>query len=177
MSESSGRISLIHKVVETLIETSPFTQREMPDVKRHVPSPFTHVLHQRPGLAGNAYPSKSTYRNLALALALVVMVDADVLSVAHRKSQLSDEMRRAGQRPRTQNEKILVFVPKKNLETWFRFIDGNSADENVDYKRTYGKGTKPGDYAKRLADLCRQQLIAKPPPSLQDARAEWQRLL
>ncbi len=119
--------------------------------------------------------SKMQYRNIML----VVMIDADRKTVAERKNQLNNsyEMRGAGQKQRTDEERIAIFVPKRNIETWFCFLDRENPDETNDYKTSY-RNARPTHFAKILSDRCRQKYLPSGMlPSLEDACLEWQRLM
>lgn len=73
-------------------------------------------------------------------------------------------------------EKILIFSPKRNVESWFYYIDGNSIDENEDYKKHY-KNAKPTEYAKKLKnEICVNGLPENAPSSLHHACDELKRL-
>ena len=64
---------------------------------------------------------------------LVVAIDADAKSCDERNGQL-DEMCRAEEvSERTKAEKTLVFIPKRNIETWVKHFYGEDVDENQDY--------------------------------------------
>lgn len=74
------------------------------------------------------------------------------------------------------NEKILIFSPKRNIESWFYYIDGNLIDENEDYKKHY-KNAKPTEYAKKLKnEICVNGLPENAPSSLHHACEELKRL-
>jgi len=121
-----------------------------------------------------AYRSKANHLNIALA----VMVDADKSSVTDRKKQLdgSSAMRDGAQEPRRAEERIAIFVPKRNIETWFRFLDGQPWNEDDSYRSPY-RDARPVDYAQAMDKLCGSRgLGADSPPSLVDACAEWERL-
>jgi len=68
-----------------------------------------------------AHRSRARFLNLGL----VVIIDADLQSVADRKRQLntSNEMANRGQGPRTEKERIAIFAPKRNVESRFAFLD------------------------------------------------------
>ena len=119
-----------------------------------------------------AYRSKASHGDVAL----VVMVDADRYGVEKRKRQLATSLADAGQAPRGAKERIGVFVPNRNVQTWFAFLDRNKADEEVDWKPRY-RDAAPTTYAERLADACRAPgALPNAPPSLRDACDEWGRL-
>lgn len=70
-----------------------------------------------------------TYRRRANhhALCLLVLLDADTSTVELRVRSLVDI------EPRLDSDRIAIFVPKRNVETWaFEYAEG-SADEDRDY--------------------------------------------
>lgn len=131
-------------------------------------------VRQRYAREIKAYRSKARYRNIAL----VVMIDGDRKSVTERKLELdnSQEMKAAGQKRRADKETVAIFVPKRNIETWFHFLNSELPNEVDDYKPMY-RNVRPTRYAKILSDLCkREPLLPNSPPSLQDSCSEWRRL-
>lgn len=78
-----------------------------------------------------AFRSKSSYLNLCL----IVMVDADIVSIGERIGQLEESLEEAGQDRRTAEERILILVPKRNIETWIRYLDGEIWDETTEYAK------------------------------------------
>ena len=74
------------------------------------------------------------------------------------------------------NEKILIFSPKRNIESWFHYANGNLIDESKDYKREY-HDAKPTEYAKKLKnEICINDLPPDAPSSLHHACGELNRL-
>ncbi len=105
--------------------------------------------------------------------ALVVVVDADKLSTDERKRQIEHQ---AGIERRRSDEKVLIVTPKRNIETWFRFLDGEEINEDDDFKGKYRQGVRPGRYAKALAKMCEREFPGNAPQSLRDACDEVGRL-
>ncbi len=64
---------------------------------------------------------------------LVVAIDADAKSCVERCGQLDEMCRAAGVSERSEAEKALVFIPKRNIETWVKHFCGENVDENQDY--------------------------------------------
>ena len=121
-----------------------------------------------------AYRSKASY----LGIALAVMIDADLHRVNDRKRQLntSPEMAECVQDPRTERERIAIFVPKRSVETWFAFLQGDPWDEQRSQRLRY-HNANPSKYAELLSDQCQNpESTPSMPPSLQDACEEWTRL-
>lgn len=77
------------------------------------------------------------WRNTRAATALIVVVDADVSSVAERLAQLDQAREEAGVDPiRTDVEQVARLVPRRNIETWLLCLNDVEVQEDVDYKRT-----------------------------------------
>jgi len=75
-------------------------------------------------------------RHAHTATALIVVVDADTLSVDERLAQL-DQNLEATQTDRIRlDEQIATLVPKRNVETWILCLNDVSVDEETDYKRS-----------------------------------------
>ncbi len=119
------------------------------------------------------YRSKSSYQSIALA----VVIDADMYSVVQRLNQLDSALTEDSQQNRKQNEKIAIFVPKRNIETWIHFLREKEVDETT----VYSKLDKEGDckqYVDELVDnICPFDLPDNAPESLHTACAELQRIL
>jgi hypothetical protein len=58
------------------------------------------------------------------------------------------------------NDKIFLVIPKRNLETWFYFLDNQndkaSKDETTDRKNSYHRA-KPTKYGEKLEDIINQK--------------------
>jgi len=77
-------------------------------------------------------------RHARAGTALIVMIDADVLSVRERLAQL-DQNIEEGQvsRIRPDAEQIATLVPKRNVETWILCLNDVAVDEEANYKRDH----------------------------------------
>lgn len=80
-----------------------------------------------------------------LALVLVVAIDADVLSVAERMAQLDAQVARGPQ------ERVMLAIPRRNIETWIHYLSTPPADEQQDYKPKSAEDCKQA--ARTLAQL------------------------
>jgi hypothetical protein len=113
------------------------------------------------------------------AIALVVMTDADNLSVQQRLNQLSSVLKENNLHDRQKEEAIAVFIPKRNIETWIVYLRDGIVDEEE--KKTYNKLPKESDckpQVEDLADRCQKQEIEENVPnSLRIACQEFKRLL
>ena len=119
-----------------------------------------------------------SYREKAIHLsnALVVLTDADNLTVQARLQCLADELQKSGEPPRAPKERIGVFVPKRNIETWIYFLQGQSVDEETAYPKFTGNESVCKPYVKALAQNYRQPLPDYAPTSLTAACRETARI-
>jgi hypothetical protein len=109
-----------------------------------------------------------------LSYILVVIIDNDT------KNHVDDLYK--NYRPK-KDEKILIFSPNRNIESWFHYIETldftveNEKEGKVpDYKKTY-KERKPREFAKKLKEIiCQNGLAANAPSSLHDACKELNRI-
>jgi hypothetical protein len=120
------------------------------------------------------YRRKSSFQE---GLAVVAFVDADTFSVDERMNQLNNALVEEGLDEIRPNERIAVFIPKRNIETWIRFAQ----DRNVDEVTAFPKLIPPGS-CKREVDLyvntiCRDGIPDGAPPSLIHACHELNKIL
>lgn len=114
-----------------------------------------------------AYRAKN-YLNICLA----VVIDADKKTVDERFQQLEGTINPT----RQPDERIAIFIPKRNIETWIHYLQGQTVDEEQRYPKLEREGDcKP--YADDLVDRCRQKQLEDAPLSLLAARSELQRIL
>ncbi len=131
-----------------------------------------------------SYRSRN-YRNIAV----VVMIDADEDSLDDRMRSLNialDETAgNLNKDPRLSNEKIAIFVPSRNIETWFHYINsdisGQEYNEITDYKDKKMSTKERIELAKKSArilasEICPHGLDHISLPSLRYACRELQRL-
>ncbi len=126
----------------------------------------------------SAYPDEvKTYRGKRnyLNIALTVMIDADTKQVENRLDELDASLPTADLDRRRPDERIGIFIPRRNIETWIHFLLG----EKVDEVTAYSKFQKPSEckkVVKELARMCGQTLEGDAPPSLRTACKELQRI-
>lgn len=122
----------------------------------------------------------NAHRNVYGSSGLVVVIDADHLSVAERKSQLTARLQGQSYASRGDEEAIAIVVPARNIETWVWHLQDNAVDEATDYKATQvGSGSDaPGEVKRRFADyiITGQEPLPGCPSALQDARGELLRV-
>jgi hypothetical protein len=84
------------------------------------------------------YPCEvNAYRNREkrVQTRLIVVVDADQLTVDERHAQFTGELANQNVPPRADRDLISIVVPKRNIETWIRHLLGNPTDEATDYQK------------------------------------------
>lgn len=106
--------------------------------------------------------------------AVVAMIDGDRLGVQERIEELNKACQKKSVQPRRPGEKVAVFVPTWNIETWFAYLNGAAVDEG---KKDYPGLKRERDCQKHvtiLADMCDNgQLRSPSPPSLEAACEEF----
>ena len=124
------------------------------------------------------YPTEvQSYRSQCqhLNIALVVIIDADQNSVSERHHQLDRSLTEHGLSKRGPEERIGLFVPRRNIETWIHYLQGKSVNE-VD---KYPKLSREGECKPFVADLAQnrhQPLPVEAPASLRAACDELDRI-
>ena len=67
-------------------------------------------------------------------IALVVGTDADEQTVQQRVQRLAEVLQEAGREARAAHERIALWIPRWNIETWLLFLNGQAVDEAANYK-------------------------------------------
>jgi hypothetical protein len=76
------------------------------------------------------YRRKAGHQNVGL----VVVIDADKQTLDYRHEQLSEALNESGLDKRGAAERIVIWVPKRHVETWVADLRGRSVNEEDDYK-------------------------------------------
>ena len=76
------------------------------------------------------YRSKVKFQQIAL----LVGTEADEQTVAHRSRNLAAKLTDAGLAGRNDDERIALWVPKWNVETWILYLSGEDVDEEANYR-------------------------------------------
>ena len=114
---------------------------------------------------------------------LVAVSDADKNNpnLADREKQWNEALRFGGFPEICEADRILRVIPKRNIETWFAWLDGEEAiDEAKDYKQGY-KGAKAAQYGKRFYKKYKnykekqETACDNAPPSIRGACFEFDR--
>lgn len=113
-----------------------------------------------------------------VSIALVVLIDADTGGLHERFNQLAQALSEDSQKNRQSDEAIAIFVPKRNMETWIHYLQGEPVYEEDTYSKFLKNEAFCQPYIEILADQCRSQnLPENAPESLQTACGELQELL
>lgn len=100
-------------------------------------------------------------------IVLIAVIDADKYSIEERRSHLVQGWKRQ------EEERILLVIPKRNIETWIHFLMGESVNE----QDAYSKLKRERDCKPALESwLKKHQLPKDPPPSFLAFQKELERL-
>ena len=137
--------------------------------------------------SGEAYVRKQYKINLRAirrfnynARTLIVCTDADVHSLEERKLSFSNECSNVEPEiyDRTKKEPVIIWIPKRNIETWIEFFkhDGNGVNEEAQYKIN-NKNVKCKEEARKMSDFLQGKRDYKDYlSSLEDAYEEYENL-
>lgn len=89
---------------------------------------------------------------------IVVFIDADTLSVQERLAQLNSALEQEGLEKIQPDEKIAIFIPKRNIETWIRYANDRSADETVSYPKLLKPRTCQAEVELYVNSICKAGL-------------------
>ena len=124
----------------------------------------------------NHYPLELRRIRLKQNSGLVVMLDADTKNVEERKKELDEACRERNVPARSKMDPVLIVVPKRNSETWYKFLTGETAseDEEKEWKKS-NNHVLAKTAANALYEICfiKQNLPESAPPSLKEACVEW----
>lgn len=105
--------------------------------------------------------------------ALVIVIDADRSELAERNRQLDDAAREGGLEARQPDERVAMFVPARNIETWLAYLDGRTVNDTDEYPRL-PRQRECQRHVDVLYGMCQQGELRQPaPPSLRAACDEY----
>ena len=118
------------------------------------------------------------FRNTHVSRCLVVAIDADTHAVGDRQQQLDAELTGHGYTSRRPDEPIVIFIPKRNIETWIKYLlEGGEIDETVAYAKYVKCERECQPAVERFLELFTQFAIPDDcPPSLQQGFIEAKRV-
>jgi hypothetical protein len=109
---------------------------------------------------------------------LIVLIDADQLSVDERRRQLLERAKSAGLDDFGEDEPTVVLIPKRHIETWLKSLLGENVNEDDDYKDR--KKISKDNFRMAANTLHEWSLSAPKPestcvPSLRRALPDWKK--
>ena len=120
---------------------------------------------------------KILHSNNFLKLALIVCIDADKYSYEERKRVLIESAKKSGCMSELEEEMVLIWIPKREIETWVAYFNGENPDEETSFK--HGGSPVSCKLVARAMYLYLQDLSnIKDPvlPSLIKAKEEYDRM-
>ncbi|RLC29679.1 MAG: hypothetical protein DRH37_07030 [Deltaproteobacteria bacterium] len=108
---------------------------------------------------------------------LIAMIDADKMSVQERLNQIDKELTSAGLESIKLDEKIGIFVPKRNIETWIEYADTLNIDETVAYPKSKKPSSCKHEIDSYINTICKTGLPPNAPSSLVHACDELDKIL
>jgi hypothetical protein len=114
-------------------------------------------------------------RRQRAASALIAIIDADTKDVQDRINEFEDKCKSMQIPFRDSDEAVAIVVPKRNIETWIHYLNGELVNEEDDYpKLDQERGCKLA--VNHLVRMCKSTGI-KPdaPPALAEACKEYYR--
>lgn len=104
---------------------------------------------------------------------LVVMIDGDNYSIEQRQKQMDKACKQKGVSPRNLSDKVAVFVPMRNIETWLAYLDGEDVNETDTYPRLE-RERECRRHVDVLDQMCIEEKLRTPAPaSLEAACREY----
>ncbi|MEM5786258.1 MAG: hypothetical protein AAGU11_02995 [Syntrophobacteraceae bacterium] len=115
-------------------------------------------------------------RRLRAASALVAITDADTKEVLDRINELKNQCESMQIPFRASDEAVALVVPKRNIETWIHYLNGEQVNEKDAYpKLDQERGCKPA--VNNLVGQCKSTGIkSDAPPALAAACEEYSRI-
>ena len=139
--------------------------------------PLPHGSQSAEQWVREQYPTQLQAVRAKHGAMLLVVIDADNLTTDQRCKQLENQCEKEGVPRRKQEDPVVVMVPRRNIETWFAYLDG----ENVEEQERYPRLERERDcerHARELYRMCheKQELREPAPDSLREACVEYGRL-
>ena len=122
-----------------------------------------------------AYRQKSSYGKGGIAL--VAMIDADNLSIEQRIEQIDRSLRSEGLDRIQPTERIAIFVPERNIETWLRYANGLEIEPGQAYPKRRHQSTCKNEVEQFVNVICRTGPPADAPPSILHACEQLAKIL
>lgn len=95
-------------------------------------------------------------RKNSAASALIAIIDADSKTVYERKGELEDASRQNSVPFRSADDAVALLVPKRNIETWIKYLMEGEAEEDKAYPKLQ-RQRECREAVEKLVELCRQK--------------------
>ncbi len=120
------------------------------------------------------YPKElRALRAATVATVLIVMIDGDKNPLPRRMEQLDDSCRQFDVTPRNAGDRVVVLVPKRSIDTWIKYLEGDTVNETTRYPKL-DRQSDCKTHVRTLADMCSRRRLRRPaPPSLVAACDEF----
>ena len=126
------------------------------------------------------YPKQLHYlrSNNFVSNVLLVAIDADAKTCVERQKQLDEYSESVKVSQRAESDKLLLFIPKRNMETWVKYFDGEAVDEDHDYAH-FLNGHESDCYnaADKMSEVFSAKSFTSELSSLQFAYKEYTRII
>ena len=110
------------------------------------------------------------------SIVVIACADADKLSVSNREKMLVDEVKKELPKWESKKEMLLIWIPKKEIETWIAFFKESVVDEEMEFKHS-GHPVECVDEARKMYEYCRGEVEYESIlPSLSRAKDEYCRV-
>lgn len=120
------------------------------------------------------------FRTRPASTVLIVVIDADDKTLQARHNELDSQAASADLPARQDSEQIVHVIPKRHIETWLAYLDGNNVNEADEYKPQYQFKNCESDAHRlidKLEDHCRNQTgLIDAPDSLVQVCREYERI-
>lgn len=187
MSKKASRadVVLLCEDPQTSVFVRQYLNMRRPNWRIRTDPAFTYRQRKEGGI-GNSYVLKrvgenvNRHRHIAKRAAntcLVIVIDADENTIEEKINQLDLQLRNQNIASIGKNERILVLVPKRNIETWIEYGQGQIVDESTSYKKLkQARDCKP-IVKKYVTEICPNRLPEDAPQSLHHACDELAKVL
>ena len=123
----------------------------------------------------DALPARiQTVRKAAPEAHLVVLIDGDDWEPAKIKDLIDERLLAADQAPLRLEDRVLLIVPRWQMDTWIRHLRGEPVTETKTGATELSHNSEARKPAQDLAEHCRNHRpLTNPLPSLEAACREW----
>jgi hypothetical protein len=125
----------------------------------------------------NRYPHElKTIRRRHAMSTLITAIDADTKKRNEIIQSLDAVCAEAGIEPNTDRDNVVFVIPKRNIETWITWLNGQPVDETTAYPKLPNESAcQPA--VEKLHELCQQKTIPPDfPESLASACLEYRKV-